>query len=598
MNTRPATLTLEKTLYGGLFLIALGLRLLNLGAHPLNDVEAREALPVLMQMRGQADPAVIPSSPAYFFVTWLSFLLFGASEATARLGPALAGSALVLVPALFRDAIGRPAALAAGGVLAASASLLAAARSADGTILAVLALAVGVGAVWRFGQGGGQAWLFAAATALGMGVASGGAFLLGLLALVVTALILRWTQPGTAAGLRGVAARLASERRAFLAALGLAVVLISTVGLVYLRGLGVLLDAWLGGLAGFSPAAGGRLPLEVLLFLVVYEPLIVVFGAIGAVRAFRSGSTAGQALTWFSLVALALLVIYGGRQMPDVLWAAAPLGVLAGWALVDLLGEAWARSEAPLAAAQVGVAIALLGFALLNVASLAEATRTSGGGFAAYVVQLFGRSIQVPALAQLGIALLALALVFVIAYLIALGWSDRAARLGLTTTFGGLLLVMTLGAGWGVTQRQPGSPAELWWAQPASPDVKRLMETLGNVSNYTVGNTHDIEVTVQAPGTGLLAWALRDFPHARFVDRLDPVVTSPVVIAPLADQENPTLGSSYVGQDFTLRATWSLDQTAAEWVTWLAYRQTQTLFTEPVVLWVRQDVAQLRSTGN
>jgi hypothetical protein len=378
----------------------------------------------------------------------------------------------------------------------------------------------------------------------------------------------------------------------------LAVILVATVGLIYLRGLGALLDAWLGGLAGISPAAGGRAPLDLLVFLVVYEPLAVVFGIVGAVRAFRLGSVAGQALAWFSLVSLALVVLYGARQAADLAWVAAPLAVLAGWALLDLVREAWAPVELPLAGVQAGVAVALLGFALLNFAALAETARGGGASFSVFVVQLFGRSLQVPSLAQLGIAALALLLVFVIGYLVALGWSEQAARLGLVAAFGGLLLAMTVGASWGVTRRQPSSPAELWWAQPASADVRRLMATLGNVSNYTVGNATDIEVTVQAPETGLLAWALRDFPYARFVDRLDPVVTSPVVIAPLADQENPTLGSSYVGQDFTLRATWHTDLSGPEWIAWLAYRQPNNIVAEPVVLWVRQDVAALRSTGN
>jgi hypothetical protein len=156
---------------------------------------------------------------------------------------------------------------------------------------------------------------------------------------------------------------------------------------------------------------------------------------------------------------------------------------------------------------------------------------------------------------------------------------------------------MTLGAGWGVTRLRPGHPGELWWARPAAPEVRLLLETLGTVSNYAVGNAHDVEVTVQAAPTGLLAWALRDFPHARFVDRLDPVITSPVVIAPLGE-DHPTLGSSYVGQDFTLRSGWTLDLSATEWIAWLVYRHVPTVQTEPVILWVRQDVQQLESTGN
>src|SRR6185295_4554979 len=106
------------------------------------------------------------------------------------------------------------------------------------------------------------------------------------------------------------------------------------------------------------------------------------------------------------------------------------------------------------------------------------------------------------------------------------GWSEASARLGLLLAGSGLLLAMTVGAGWGLTQLRPGSPAELWWQSPAAPQVRVMMQVLGNVSNFTVGMPQDIEVTVQAPPHGLLGWALRDYPRAAFVDRLDPVINS------------------------------------------------------------------------
>src|SRR6185295_7085036 len=109
----------------------------------------------------------------------------------------------------------------------------------------------------------------------------------------------------------------------------------------------------------------------------------------------------------------------------------------------------------------------------------------------------------------------------------------------------------------------PGSPAELWWQNPSAPDVRVLMSTLGDVSNHTAGMPTDIDVTVQASPTGLLGWALRDYPHAAFVDRLDPVINSPVVIAPVSEQ-NPTLGSSYVGEKFGLRSVWTANPSLPE----------------------------------
>jgi hypothetical protein len=122
------------------------------------------------------------------------------------------------------------------------------------------------------------------------------------------------------------------------------------------------------------------------------------------------------------------------------------------------------------------------------------------------------------------------------------------------------------------------------------------MRTLGDVSNYTVGNAHDVDVTVEAPADGILGWALRDYPHAAFVDQLDPQMNSAVIITPSGDQ-NPTLGSAYVGQDFALSARWSAPSSLEDWVNWLAYRRAGVVEPEPVILWVRQDVQKLKSSG-
>jgi len=597
MNERRPILTLEASLYLLFFGVALALRLLHLGAHPLNNAEAREAFTVLLRLRGAApDAGLAPSSPAYFFFTYLAFLLFGASDAAARVGPALAGAVLVLVPALYREYLGRPAALAGSALVAFSSGLLAASRSADGAVFALLGLAAAIGALGLHARGAGRHWLLLSAAALGLGLAGGRTFVLGLLALGLTLLVLRWTQAERGAAWRSLWDAVWAKRRAFGVTLFLSALVVSTTGLVYLRGLGALLDGLVNGVGGFLPSTPGRLPLEVLLFLFAYEPLLVVFGIVGAVRAFRGGHAVGQALTWFALSALVLIVLHSGRSLSDVVWVVAPLALLAGGALVDLLAPLRSRADWPLAAAQGTLTCALLGFALLNLAGLAELARRSPGGFTAFQVTVAGRIVEIPALAQFGVALLAVLLTFVIAYLVALGWSANAARLGLVSAWAGLLTVATLAAGWGLTQWRPGSPGELWWDRTASPDVARLMDSLGAVSNYTVGNETDIAVTVEASVDGALAWAMRDFPNANFVDRLDPVINSPVVIAPITEA-HPTLGSTYVGQDFFVSAYWNLDLSPSEWVTWLAYRATPTLTAEPVILWVRQDVAQLTSTG-
>jgi hypothetical protein len=185
--------------------------------------------------------------------------------------------------------------------------------------------------------------------------------------------------------------------------------------------------------------------------------------------------------------------------------------------------------------------------------------------------------------------------VFAVAFLFGMGWSPRAAQLGLTLGMATALLSVTVGAGWGMTQTRANNPVELWWDRPTADALHLLMDTLSSVSNYSVGDERDIEVTVLASTDSVLAWALRDYKHATFVDALDPVVASPVVIAP-AEQENPTLGSAYVGQAFTLHQMASGTLSWQEEVAWLVFRR-RPVQSERVILWVRQDVAQLPDAG-
>lgn len=143
MNNRHFTFTLEHALYLALFALALALRLYTLGAHPLTDAEAREALTAYRLVNAMPmESAALPHSPAYFFFTYLGFLVFDASEAVARLAPALFGATLVLAPLFFREALGRGGALTASALLTISAGLLAASRTADGAVLALFGLAL------------------------------------------------------------------------------------------------------------------------------------------------------------------------------------------------------------------------------------------------------------------------------------------------------------------------------------------------------------------------------------------------------------------------------------------------------------------------
>jgi predicted membrane-bound mannosyltransferase len=90
----------EGWLYSLAFLLALGLRLTQLGLMPLTDAEAGPALQALRIAQGSS-PALSPH-PLYILSTSILFFLYGnGTDFLSRLLPAIIGSLLVFAPLLF-----------------------------------------------------------------------------------------------------------------------------------------------------------------------------------------------------------------------------------------------------------------------------------------------------------------------------------------------------------------------------------------------------------------------------------------------------------------------------------------------------------------
>src|SRR5512146_2547229 len=136
----------EGWLYWLAFLIALGLRLIQLGASPLTDSEATLALQALHIALGKA-PLLAPQ-PGYILFTSILFAVINSTNFMARLVPALAGSALVFAPYFFREKIKPRPALILAFLFAVDPGLVALSRQASGTMLAVTSLLF-AWAMWR-----------------------------------------------------------------------------------------------------------------------------------------------------------------------------------------------------------------------------------------------------------------------------------------------------------------------------------------------------------------------------------------------------------------------------------------------------------------
>lgn len=116
----------ELAIWIGLVAVALFLRLYDLGARPFHHDESQDAYfsYTFSKDFGSFEYNPLLHGPLRFYLTALVYKLFGDSDFTARLAPALMGTLLVALPYLLRRQLGRVAAVAAGVILAVSPSIL------------------------------------------------------------------------------------------------------------------------------------------------------------------------------------------------------------------------------------------------------------------------------------------------------------------------------------------------------------------------------------------------------------------------------------------------------------------------------------------
>ena len=192
-------LSVEMALWVLVAALALVLRLVRLDAAPLNAQEAREAMLSWRAATGQGMPEG-PYSPVLLALNALLFTLCGTSDSLARLWPALLGSALVLIPWLLRQRIGRVGALVAGLYLALSPTTLVASRQLDGATLVALGGMALLGGLVRFVETDPRAtacrlWLGFSAGGLALAVTSSPSAYGMLLSMALSWLLLAWVWP-------------------------------------------------------------------------------------------------------------------------------------------------------------------------------------------------------------------------------------------------------------------------------------------------------------------------------------------------------------------------------------------------------------------
>ena len=163
----------EAAAYGSIFIVALVMRLWDLGSRAVHHDESLHGYFSWQLYAGQGYEHNPMMHGVFLFLSNAgAFHLFGDSEFAMRLVPALFGAALILVSLLLRNRLGNVGALVAAGMLAFSPALLYFSRFARNDIMmAVFTLGL-VGVMWRYLDERKPRYLYAAAAIIALGFAT------------------------------------------------------------------------------------------------------------------------------------------------------------------------------------------------------------------------------------------------------------------------------------------------------------------------------------------------------------------------------------------------------------------------------------------
>jgi uncharacterized protein (TIGR03663 family) len=161
---------IEWSIYAGLLIVALVMRLYDLGGRAVHHDESLHGYFAYQIFTGSGyDHNPLMHGMFLFDAIATSFFLIGDSEMSMRLPMAIFGTGLILVPLLLKPRIGQFGALAAAVMLAFSPSLLYYSRFARNDIfMAVFTLAL-VGVMWRYMDERKNRWLYIGAGLVALG---------------------------------------------------------------------------------------------------------------------------------------------------------------------------------------------------------------------------------------------------------------------------------------------------------------------------------------------------------------------------------------------------------------------------------------------
>ena len=302
--------------------------------------------------------------------------------------------------------------------------------------------------------------------------------------------------------------------------------------------------------------------------LIVSNPLIIIFGGLGFISAWRNNDRIGKICAlWFG-VSLLLVLIYPGRQTADLIWVVVPL---------------WAGAAKELV--RIG-----------QTAEFSWVTNTLSGLTAVLFVlnwltftgMILKQGNQEAVLMQWGLIAASIALMLLAMTIVASEWGWPSAKKGLTVGLSGVLGIYLLSALAQGAYLQAGDPHSLWTKGSGSGQIDLLLDTIAEVSVAETGRQDSIQGAV-INGNSSLKWALRDLEKFEFYEVYNPGIATPVLITREIDNLQVPL-TFYRGQDFVIATNPAGSAVfPQDWISWIAFRDGP-IETEDIILWVRQNI--------
>jgi uncharacterized protein (TIGR03663 family) len=346
----------ELLAYGALVVVALALRFYQLGDRPFHHDESQDAyFSWILWSKGDYAYNPLLHGPLRFYLTASMYALFGDTDFTARLAPALMGTSMVLMPYFLREQLGRVAAFTAAVLLAIGPSYLYFSRFAREDIyFAAISLALFV-VVFRF-LDSPRRWQPAAIGALiALGFATKETmYITGFVAF--TFFVLLFLREGRGGETWATIKSVGWEAWVWaLAAFAVVFTLLFTVFLTNPSGLwdGLYesIHYWLGQ---HDVGRGGEKPYFYVVVLFSTEWPVLLLGLVGAVLAFRQPTVLRAFLVWAFALSLGIYSWAGEKFSWLVLHSLLPLILLAG------IGVQWIWENRRTALGRAGLVAAVV----------------------------------------------------------------------------------------------------------------------------------------------------------------------------------------------------------------------------------------------